>query len=258
MELARILVALKPWERTLPLAANHARQLAQRSGAQLRLLTTVFDAAVAAACERGDTAALASRQRALAAARVELERLARTLRSDTRRVTTASAWGIPAYEAIAAATREWPADLLVVAAHEPQSRRARLTDTDWQLMRRTSCPLLLVKSLAFEGYEQIVARVDAANALATSDEAVLTAGRCFARTFGSHLSVVDAVVRGELGRAAQRSACLFVVRAPTSAATGAELDAAAEDIVNAAPCDVLIVPAAVREQAAAAECLEVG
>ena len=92
MELARILVALKPWERTLPLAANHARQLAHRSGAQLRLLTTVFDAAVAAACERGDTAALTSRQRALAAARVELERLARTLRGDTRRVTTASVW----------------------------------------------------------------------------------------------------------------------------------------------------------------------
>jgi nucleotide-binding universal stress UspA family protein len=256
MQLERILVALKPWERTLPLTANHARQLAQGGGTQLRLFTTVFDAGVAARRERGDSAALASQERAVAAARVELDRLARVLRGTSRHVTTASTWGIPPYEGIAAATREWPADLLVVGAHEPRLGHARLTDTDWQLMRRVSCPLLLVKSLAFGGYEQIVAAVDGDSA--AGDHAVLAAGRCFARTFGSKFSVVDFAVHGELDRAADRPACLVVVRAPTHGALVAELEVAAESLVNAAPCDVLIVPAAARARAIAVERLQVG
>jgi nucleotide-binding universal stress UspA family protein len=252
MQLERILVALKPWERTLPLAANHARQLAQRGGAQLRLLTTVFDASVAAARDRGDAAALASQERAVAAARVELERLARTLRDNARSVTTASVWGIPPYAAIAAATHEWPADLLVVGAHDPQSRQARLTDTDWQLMRRVSCPLLLVKSLAFGGYEQIVAAVREVGDSAVSDEAVLAAGRSVAHAFGSIFSVVDAAAPDEVGRAAEQPASMVVVRTPTHG------EVAAETIVNAASCDVLVVPAVVREDATAVERLQVG
>ncbi|HUQ53689.1 MAG TPA: universal stress protein, partial [Gammaproteobacteria bacterium] len=144
-------------------------------------------------------------------------------------------WGIPAYEAIAAAARDWPADLLVVGAHEPQSQHARLTDTDWQLMRRASCPLLLVKSAAFDGYDQIVAAVEGADG---GDEVVLAAGRCFARAFGSTLAVVEV---GALGEAVGRRACLVVVRAPVAAVPG-ELEAAAETVVNSAPCDVLLVP----------------
>jgi universal stress protein E len=188
MKVQRILVAIKPWERGLPLAANHARQLAQSADAELQLVATVFDAAVAARSELGEASAGAAQARVLAAARVELERLAGSMRDWGARVTTSVRWGVPAYEAILAAARDWQADLLVVGAHERQPLHTRLTDTDWQLMQRASCPLLLVKSPSFAGYRSIVAAVDPLHAHDEPyglDQAVLAAGRWVARACGS-------------------------------------------------------------------------
>jgi len=195
MQLKRILVAVKPWQRGLPLAANHARQLAQLADAELQVLGTVFNAAAAAGSERGDPGARVVRNRALAAAQVELERLARSLRDWGAKVTTNVVWGIPAYEGILAAAREWGADLVVVGAHEHEPLSTRLSDTDWQLMRRVECPLLLVKSPSFDGYRTVVAAVDP---LHENDEphgrdrAVLDAGRSIARACGSTLRAVHA------------------------------------------------------------------
>jgi nucleotide-binding universal stress UspA family protein len=195
MELQKILVAIKPWQRGLPLAAGHARQLAQSVGAQIQLVSTVFDAGVAAGRERGESAARLTQERTFAAARVELERLARSMRDWGAQVTTRVVWGTPAYEVISTAAAEWQADLLVVGAHEPETLHTRLTDTDWQLMRRVHCPLLLVKSPSFNGYRTIVAAVDPLHAHDEPfglDRAVLDAGRSVARAFGSTLRAVYA------------------------------------------------------------------
>jgi len=195
MRFQKILVAIKPWERGLPLAAAHARQLAQSVGAEIGLVATVFDAAVAAGRERGESAARMTQERTLAAARVELERLAGSMRDWGARVTTRAVWGVPAYETILAAAAEWQADLLVVGAHEPETLHTRLTDTDWQLMRRVRCPLLLVKSASFTGYRTILAAVDPLHVHDEPmglDRAVLDAGRSFARAFGSTLRAVYA------------------------------------------------------------------
>ena len=190
MNLKKILVAVKPWERGLPLAANHARQLSQSVNGQIELVGTVFDAAIAAARDRGESAARATQDRAVAAARVELDRLASSMRDWGAQITTRMMWGVPAYERILSAAAEWGADLLVVGAHEPHTLHTRLTDTDWQLMRRASCPLLLVKSPVFDGYRTVLVAVDPLHAHDEPeglDRAVLDAGRCFARVFGSTL-----------------------------------------------------------------------
>jgi universal stress protein E len=192
MQLKRILVAVKPWQRGLPLAANHARQLAQLAGAQLQLVGTAFDASAAAGSDRGEPG---PRDRALGAARTELERLARSLRDWGAAVSTKVVWGVPAYEGILAAAREWQADLIAVGAHEPETLHARLTDTDWQLMRRTACPLLVVKSPSFGGYRTVVAAVDPLHAHDEPyglDRAVLDVGRSIARACGSTLRAVYA------------------------------------------------------------------
>jgi universal stress protein E len=194
MQLNRILVAVKPWQRGLPLAANHARQLAQLAGAAVQLVGTVFDARAAAGTERGDPAASVARDRALRAASVDLERLADSLRDWGASVTTRAVWGVPPYEGILAAAREWRADLVVVGTHE-RDLHARLTDTDWQLMRRAECPLLLVKSPSFSGYGTIVTDVDPLHAHDEPyglDRAVLDAGRSIARACESMLRVVYA------------------------------------------------------------------
>jgi universal stress protein E len=195
MQLKRILVAVKPWQRGLPLAAGHARQLAQVAGAQLQLLGTVFDARTAAGSDRGEPAARLARDRALATARVGLERLARSLRDWGANVTTKVVWGVPPYEGILAAAREWSADLVIVGAHEPETLHTRLTDTDWQLMRRVESPLLLVQNPSFGGYRTVVAAVDPLHAHDEPyglDRAVLDAGRCIARACGSTLRAVYA------------------------------------------------------------------
>jgi universal stress protein E len=195
MQLNRILVAVKPWQRGLPLAATHARQLAQLADAELQLLGTVFDAAAAAGNERGEPAARLVRDRALGAARTDLERQARSLRDWGANVVTRTVWGVPAYEGILAAAREWRADLVVVGTHEPDLLHTRLTDTDWQLMRRAECPLLLVKSPSFSGYKTIVAAVDPLHGHDEPyglDRAVLGAGRSIAKVCGSTLRAVYA------------------------------------------------------------------
>lgn len=195
MKLQKIMVAIKPWERDLPLAATHARQLAQAAGAQIQLVSSVFDAAISAACDRGEQRAFRTHERTVAAARVELERLARSMRDWGATVTTRIVWGTPPYETILAAAEEWQADVLVVGAHERATLHSRLTDTDWQLMRRTRCPLLLVKNAGFNGYRTILAAVDPLHAHDEPfglDHAVLAGGRCFARAFDSKLRAVYA------------------------------------------------------------------
>jgi len=183
-ELQRIVVAIKPWERGLPLAAAHARQLAKSVGAEIRLVSTVFDAK---AMTRAD--------RVAEAARVELERLAQSMREWGANVTTKIVWDASAHAGILSAVRDWHADLVVVGVHERRPLHTRLTDTDWQLMRHAPCPLLLVKDPVFEGYRTIVAAVDPLHVHAEPsglDRAVLAAGRTFARAFGSTLRVVNA------------------------------------------------------------------
>jgi universal stress protein E len=199
MKLQRIMVAIKPWERGLPLAATHARLLAQAPDTKIELVSSVFDAAVGAGCERGEEAARKTHQRTVAVARAELERLAGSMRAWGASVTTRIVWGAPPYEAILGAAEEWRADLLVVGAHEGATLHSRLTDTDWQLMRRTRCPLLLVKSGWFSAYRTVLAAVDPLHAHDEPqglDHAVLAAGRCLARACASTLRAVYAYPGG--------------------------------------------------------------
>jgi len=191
----KIVVAIKPWERGLPLAATHACQLAKSSNAELRLVSSVFDASVDDGRERGLPAAVATQERTINAARTELERLASSLREWGAKVSTQVVWAAPAYDGILSAVREWHADLLVVGVHERRTLHTRLTDTDWQLIRRVPCPLLLVKDPSFDGYRTIVAAIDPLGAHdepSGLDRAVLETARCFKRAFGSSLRAVHA------------------------------------------------------------------
>jgi universal stress protein E len=193
-EFKRVLVALKPWQRGLPLAAAHARALAQGFEGQLKLVSCVFDSQVAARLELRETSAFAAQAGMLERERVDLERLAQSLRDWGAAVDTRVLWDAPAYQGALRAAREWQADLLVVGAHERHpALRTRLTDTDWQLMRQCPCPLLMVKEPSFDGYPVVLAAVDPLHEQANgTDEAVLAAAREFSRAFRSTLRAVHA------------------------------------------------------------------
>jgi len=196
-QLERVLVAIKPWERGLPLESQHAAQLAQAVGAELLLASAVFDAKIASRAERGNAGALLARGRMIEAERVELERLAQSLRDWGAKVATRVVFQAPAYQAVLDTAREWRADLLVVGVHERGLRLGtRLTDTDWQLMHLTPCPLLLVKDPAFDGYPTILAAVDPTHPQAAAsgvDRAVLEISSKLARACESELRAVHAL-----------------------------------------------------------------
>jgi universal stress protein E len=192
----RVLVALKPWQSGLPLAAAHARALTQNFGGQLRVVSCVFDSQVAYGLEQRREGALAAQSGMLERERIDLERLAQSLRDWGAAVETRVLWDAPAYQGALRAAREWPADLLVVGAHERHpALRTRLTDTDWQLMRLCPCPLLLVKDPVFDGYSTILAAVDPVHpqsAASGVDDAVLDAAAAFGRAFGATIDAVHA------------------------------------------------------------------
>jgi len=250
MKLQRIMVATKPWERGLPIAANHARQLAQSADAEIEIVGSVYDAAVSAGRDRGDAAAHRTLDRTVAAARAALERLAVSMRDCRARVTTRIVWGVPPYEAILAAAEDWRADLLVVGTHERGTAHTRLTDTDWQLMRRARCPLLLVKGAAFSGYRTILAAVDPLQHRDEPhglDEAVLAASRCVADVCGSTVRELEPVegsaAKAIIDAAADRCADLVVVGASKRRGSAAAvIGNTAELVAGELPCDVLIVP----------------
>src|SRR4051794_23068592 len=63
----RLLVAIKPWQRGLPLEPSHASRLADALGASVMIASAVFDARVASKAGRGDAAAVAARARLIEA-----------------------------------------------------------------------------------------------------------------------------------------------------------------------------------------------
>jgi universal stress protein E len=257
MKLQRIMVATKPWERGLPIAANHARQLAHSADAEIVIVGSVFDAAVSAGRDRGDANAHRTQDRTVAAARATLERLAASMRDCGARVTTRIVWGVPPYEAILAAAEEWRADLLVVGTHEPGTRHTRLTDTDWHLIRLARRPLLLVKGAVFNGYRTVLAAVEPLHGCDEAgrlDRAVLAASRCIAEACASNVreleSVQGSAAQAIIDAAAHRCADLVVVGAERRGLAEAVVGNTAELVAGELPCDVLIVPTPVEQPVA--------
>jgi len=192
----RVLVAIKPRERGLPLAAYHARYLAQSLDAEIALVSCVYDSHVALGLSGGDPTAISAQAGLIENERAMLEGLVQSLRDWGVTVTTRINWYTPVYEGILDEVREWKADLLVLGAHEPRAvLDAYLTDTDWQLMRLCPCPLLLVKDLDFEQYPRILAAIDPLHRHAEPaglDRAVLDMTRTLGHAFDAKLSVANA------------------------------------------------------------------
>jgi universal stress protein E len=76
-----------------------------------------------------------------------LEAIADRLRMHSIKVTVSARWDLPAHEAIIRRAQEIKADLIVAAQHAGRHRMPWLMQlTDWELIRHSPVPLLLVKS----------------------------------------------------------------------------------------------------------------
>jgi universal stress protein E len=135
-------------------------------------------------------------QKAGATDRGHLERLAKPLRSRGLKVTTVAEWDFPAHEAIIRAAAHFDAQLIVAEAHRTAHRAPWLLHfTDWELLRNSTLPVLLVKTQRPYRRPKVLAAVDPSHANAKPadlDEEILGFGSTLANALRGALHVVHA------------------------------------------------------------------
>jgi universal stress protein E len=193
----RILVAVKdPGARSLPAVAK-AAQLAQAFGAHLELFhcisTPLFVDAYSANGTLEDYEGTNLKQQL-----DRLERLARKIRVDGLEVSAHVEWDHPVFEAVVRRASETKADLIVAERHAGRHLAAGLLQlTDWELLRKSPVPVLLVKTAGIYKKPVVLAAVDPSHANAKPgnlDERILQAGAMFSGTLRGSLHAVHAYI----------------------------------------------------------------
>jgi len=192
----RILVTIKdPLAKSLP-AVTKATQLAQAWGAQIELfhgLDTPLYIDTEGTVEDG----FRGMQRQIRARRLtQLEAIAARVRKRGIHVTTAAEWDFPVYESIVRRASHIGADLIV--AECGMGRRVApmlLRLTDWELLRLSPVPVLVVKGKRPYHHPTILAAVDPRHTHAKSarlDEDILRAGASVQQALRGRLLAVHA------------------------------------------------------------------
>jgi universal stress protein E len=131
-----------------------------------------------------------------ATAMEQLEKLAKELRETGLKVECDCAWDFPAYEAVVRSALKKKADLIV--AERTESRRLMpwlLRFNDWELIRRSPVPVLLVKRYAPWRKASVLAAIDPLHMFAKPaklDAAILDQAALVADALDSPLHVVHA------------------------------------------------------------------
>jgi universal stress protein E len=163
----RILVAVKDLHTRSNPAVLKAAQLARACGAELELfhcLTTPVYADLYALSGKGLAGVESElRQNAIR----KLDRVADRLRLHSLKVNVAVAWDFPSFEAIIRRATHTKADLIIVTRHAGRHTTPWLLRlTDWELVRLSPIPVLLVKNPHPYRHPVVLAAVDPAHAFA--------------------------------------------------------------------------------------------
>ena len=163
----RILVAVKDPDAKARPAIAKAAQLAKALDAEIRLFHGITDPVLvdAAGLEASALASLGAERRARC--RERLEAIAKPLRRRGVHVTSAVEWDFPAHEAICRQAAQFEADLIIAEAH-PRHHHAPwlLRFADWELLRCSPLPVLLVKSARPYRRARVLAAIDPGHAFA--------------------------------------------------------------------------------------------
>lgn len=190
----RILVAVKdPRARSLR-AVNKAVQLARAFGAPLELFHAI-DTPIYVDFIRGDGAKRLQSEWQTQGLQ-QLERIAAPLRRGGLKVTTAVEWDYPIYESIIRRANRIRADLIVAERHGGRHFAPSLLQiTDWELLRLSPVPVLLVKTSRPYRQPVVLAAVDPMHAFAKPaklDDEILRVGDAVTRALRGTLHAVHA------------------------------------------------------------------
>jgi universal stress protein E len=194
-EIRRILVPVRHYEaRALPVLAK-AAQLARAFGAQIELFhdiaTPVLNEALGTPGYTLGSIKRAARDAALAG----LERLAAPWRQRGVAVETCTVWDYPPAEAIVRRALATATDLIVVARHERHRLPALLGLTDWELLRQSPVPVLLVKREEPYRRPRVLAALDPEHAFAKTsglDQRILEAAAALSGALRGSLAALHA------------------------------------------------------------------
>ena len=164
-DIRRILFAVRdPDGRRQPGVAK-AAALARSLGATLELFHAIASPVFVGIQPLTGTSANAMRREVLAVRKRRLEQAAAAVRGKGLEVTCTAAWDHPPHEAILRRARHIGADLIVAEAHRGSRKAAWLMQlTDWELLRNSGIPVLVLRNHRHYQRPVILAAVDPGHA----------------------------------------------------------------------------------------------
>ena len=194
--LRRILVAIKnPASRSQP-ALHKAAQLAAACGARLELFHAIADPVYLDAFALQGMSLQQTQRQWRERVNARLEKHAIPLRQDGHVVEVSSEWDFPAYEAIIRRAARTDADLIVAERHATRHVLPWLLRfNDWELLRRSPVPVLLIKRSLRYRKPIILAAIDPSHSFAKPaklDAEILAAANQLALSLNGKLHAAHA------------------------------------------------------------------
>jgi universal stress protein E len=192
----QILLAIKDPE--LPSAASieKAAQLAKACGARLELFHALSKPLYATSYDYAGAHLKQLQNEVRARCLSQLEKVAQRLGARDIKVTVGAEWDFPAYEAVVRRAMRIKADLIIVEQHGGRHIAPRLLQlTDWELLRASPVPVLLVKGPQRYRRPTVLAAVDPAHQFAKPsglDAQIVQTGKFFAQALRGSLHAVHA------------------------------------------------------------------
>jgi universal stress protein E len=197
----RILVAVKePGSRSMPATVTKGIQLARARGAGLELFNSLTAPIYAEAFIYGQRSFSDVTQQIRLRAMKRLQALAARASTGGRqrqiKISVAAEWDAPAYEAIIRRAMATKADLIIAERHAGRHIAASLLHlNDWELLRRSPVPVLLVKTAGRYQRASILAAIDPAHRLAKPvrlDREILSISAVMAAALAGRLHALHA------------------------------------------------------------------
>jgi universal stress protein E len=155
-----ILVGVRELRARRNIAIERAARIAAGCGARLELFhdlaTPVYLDVVAGTGQSVKQLTRAARERAMR----RLEALAEPLRKQGLRVAVSAVWDFPPYEAVIRRAAAVKADLIVVQKRGHHRLPTLLGYTDWELLRASPTPVLLIKNSRYRAGAAVLAAID--------------------------------------------------------------------------------------------------
>jgi universal stress protein E len=195
----RILVPIGDFRARSRPVIDKAAQLASAWDAEIELFHDIYIAVPVEALGAPGFTLKVLKSQGKRAALGELERLAAPLRARGLKVSTAAVCDYPPYEAIVRRAISIGASLIIAPRRDAHRLPAVLGYTDWELLRTSPVPVLLIKSSTSYRRPVVLAAIDPTHAFAKPsglDQRILEKSAAFSQALHGSLHVVHACPPG--------------------------------------------------------------